>query len=128
MFSLVMRSLSFLLLLFLIACQAYAGPFLYTKSEFKGDEDGRKNDVNSVRLGYSLSLANLSPYAHFGVGINSPKGNDVFDGDEFRIAVIGVNAKPLQSFSVKTKFEKVFYHNDENDWKFEVKTQYNFSG
>tara|TARA_B100001989_G_C24541921_1_gene468133 strand:- start:1416 stop:1781 length:366 start_codon:yes stop_codon:yes gene_type:complete len=111
-------------LIALLSIGAIARPLIYTKHEFKGDEDGKTNDVNQLRLGYDIKLDNVTPWVHAGLGVKSPKGSDVFQGDDFTVLAVGATIKPLKSLTVKAKYETFSYDSDQRDWKFEVKTKY----
>lgn len=118
-----MKTLS-LLLVVLVSLNAQARPFVYTKSEFKGNEDGKTNDVNQIRVGLDTRLDNITPWVHAGLGVKSPRGEDLFQGDDFRVFAVGAKFVPMKPLVIKAKLESYIYNSSENDWKFEVKSKY----
>ena len=111
----------------LSATPAIAGPYVSTKSEFKGDEDGYSKTVHQARVGYGTKLSNgIKPYAEIGAGLSAPNGVEVFDGDSFTVAEVGASIPITESFSAKAKFEHKWGEDEARDWKFEVGTKYKF--
>ena len=110
-----------------LATPAMAGPYVSTKSEFKGDEEGYSKTVHQARFGYATKLSNgIKPYAEIGAGLSAPDGTEVFDGDRFTVAEVGASIPITESFSAKAKFEHKWGEDDARDWKFEVGTKYKF--
>ena len=110
-----------------LATPAMAGPYVSTKSEFKGDEEGYSKTVHQARLGYGWKLENgIKPYAELGGGLSAADGVEVFDGDRFTVGEVGASIPITESFSAKAKFEHKWGEDDARDWKFEVGTKYKF--
>ena len=110
-----------------LATPAMAGPYVSTKSEFKGDEEGYSKTVHQARVGYATKLSNgIKPYAELGAGLSAADGVEVFDGDRFTVAEVGASIPITESFSAKAKFEHKWGEDDARDWKFEVGTKYKF--
>ena len=110
-----------------LATPAMAGPYVSTKSEFKGDEEGYSKTVHQARVGYATKLSNgIKPYAELGAGLSAADGVEVFDGDRFTVAEVGASIPITESFSAKAKFEHKWGESDARDWKFEVGTKYKF--
>lgn len=110
-----------------LATPAFAGPYVSTKSEFKGDEDGYGKTVHQARVGYATKLDNgIKPYVEVGTGISAPDGTEIFDGDNFTVAEVGASIPITESFSAKAKFEHKWGEDSARDWKFEVGTKYKF--
>ena len=115
------------LALSVLATPAMAGPYVSTKSEFKGDEEGYSKTVHQARLGYGWKLDNgIKPYAELGGGLSAADGVEVFDGDRFTVAEVGASIPITESFSAKAKFEHKWGEDEARDWKFEVGTKYKF--
>ena len=97
-----MKAFAVALLGLAVTAPAMAGPYVSTKSEFKGDEDGYSNTVHQARIGYGTKLeSGIKPYIEVGASI------------------------PItESFSAKAKFEHKWGQDDARDWKFEVGTKY----
>lgn len=110
-----------------LATPALAGPYVSTKSEFKGDEEGYGKTVHQARVGYGTKLnGGIKPYVEIGRGISADDGVEVFDGDGFTVAEVGASFPVTESFSAKAKFEHKWAEDDARDWKFEVGTKYKF--
>ena len=63
-----------------VTAPAMAGPYVSTKSEFKGDEDGYSKTVHQARLGHGWKLDNgIGPYAELGGGLSAADGVAIFD-------------------------------------------------
>ncbi len=104
-----------------------AGPYVSTKSEFKGDEAGYSKTVHQARVGYGTKLSNgIKPYAEIGTGLSAADGVEIFDGDNFTVAEVGASIPITESFSAKAKFEHKWGEDEARDWKFEVGTKYKF--
>ena len=55
-----------------------AGPYVSTKSEFKGDEEGYSKTVHQARVGYATKLSNgIKPYVEVGGGLSAADGVEV---------------------------------------------------
>ena len=52
-----MKAFAVALLGLAITAPAMAGPYVSTKSEFKGDEDGYSKTVHQARLGYGWNVS-----------------------------------------------------------------------
>jgi hypothetical protein len=105
----------------LLSAPAFAKPYVSTKSEFKGDEDGYSKMVNQARIGTSFEVGSLKPYIEAGGGIVSPDGGDA---EGFQVIEVGNKFKVTDKFSAKAKFEHKWSPDSERDWKFEVGTKY----
>ena len=117
-----MKAFAVALLGLAVTAPAMAGPYVSTKSEFKGDEDGYSKTVHQARLGYGWKLDNgIKPYAELGGGLSAADGV-VFDGDSFTVAEVGASI-PITE---EAKFEHKWGQDDARDWKFEVGTKYKF--
>jgi hypothetical protein len=58
-----MKAFAVALLGLAVTAPAMAGPYVSTKSEFKGDEDGYSKTVHQSRIGYGTKLSNgIKPY------------------------------------------------------------------
>ena len=122
-----MKAFAVALLGLAVTAPAMAGPYVSTKSEFKGDEEGYDKTVHQARLGYGWKLDNgIKPYAELGGGLSAADGVEVFDGSKFTVAEVGASIPITESFSAKAKFEHKWGDNDARDWKFEVGTKYKF--
>ena len=122
-----MKAFAVALLGLAVTAPAIAGPYVSTKSEFKGDEEGYSKTVHQARVGYGTKLSNgIKPYAEIGAGLSAPDGTEVFDGDSFTVAEVGAAIPITESFSAKAQFEHKWGQDDARDWKFEVGTKYKF--
>ena len=122
-----MKAFAVALLGLAVTAPAMAGPYVSTKSEFKGDEDGYSKTVHQARVGYATKLSNgIKPYAELGAGLSAKDGVEVFDGDRFTVAEVGASVPITESFSAKAKFEHKWGEDEARDWKFEVGTKYKF--
>jgi hypothetical protein len=122
-----MKAFAVVLLALGVSTPAFAGPYVSTKSEFKGDEDGYSKTVHQARVGYGTKLSNgIKPYAEFGTGLSAADGVEIFDGDNFTVAEVGASIPITESFSAKAKFEHKWGEDEARDWKFEVGTKYKF--
>ena len=82
-----------------------AGPYVSTKSEFKGDEEGYVY-FHQGRLGYGWKLeSGIKPYVEVGGGLSAADGVEVFDGDTFTVAEVGASIPITEKLSAKAKFE-----------------------
>jgi len=122
-----MKAFAVVLLGLAVSAPAMAGPYVSTKSEFKGDEEGYSKTVHQGRFGYATKLSNgIKPYAELGAGLSAADGVEILDGDNFTVAEVGASIPITESFSAKAKFEHMWGENDARDWKFEVGTKYKF--
>ena len=122
-----MKAFAVVLLGLAVSAPAMAGPYVSTKSEFKGDEEGYSKTVHQAKIGYGTKLDNgIKPYVEVGAGLSAADGVEVFDGDSFTVAVVGASIPITESFSAKAKFEHMWGEDDARDWKFEVGTKYKF--
>ena len=106
----------------MVAAPALAGPYVSTKSEFKGSDSTYKETVNQARLGYDWKLGKLAPYVELGGGGKAPNGGDL---DGFVAAEVGTGIKLTDKLSAKAKFEALSFES-KTDWKVEVGTKYRF--
>ena len=106
----------------MVAAPALAGPYVSTKSEFKGSDSTYKETVNQARLGYDWKLGKLAPYVELGGGGKAPNGGDL---DGFVAAEVGTGIKLTDKLSAKAKFEALSF-DSKTDWKVEVGTKYRF--
>ena len=51
-----MKAFAVVLLALGVSAPAFAGPYVSTKSEFKGDEDGYSKAVNQARIGNTFDI------------------------------------------------------------------------
>ena len=105
----------------LLSAPAFANPYISTKSEFKGDEDGYSKMVNQARIGTSFEVGSLKPYIEAGGGIVTP---DEGDSEGFQVIEVGNKFKLTDKLSAKAKFEHKWSPDSERDWKFEIGTKY----
>ena len=106
----------------MVTAPALAGPYVMTKSEFKGTDSNYKSTVNQARLGYDTKVGILSPYVELGGGGNTADGGDT---KGFTAAEVGTGIKLSKKLSAKAKFEAINY-SAKTDWKVEVGTKYRF--
>lgn len=104
------------------AAPAVAGPYVSTKSEFKGTDDDYKSTVNQARLGYDWKKGSFAPYVEAGAGLKTPDGGA---SDEFLALEAGSSIKLTDSLSAGVKAEALVF-DASTDWKVEVKTKYRF--
>ena len=122
-----MKAFAVVLLGLAVTAPAMAGPYVSTKSEFKGDEEGYAKTVHQGRLGYGWKLeSGIKPYVEVGGGLSAPDGVEVFDGDTFTVAEVGASIPITEKLSAKAKFEHKWGEDEARDWKFEVGTKYKF--
>ena len=106
----------------MIAAPALAGPYVMTKSEFKGSDSEYKEMVNQARLGYETKVGKLTPYIEVGGGGKTPEGKDTTG---FVAAEVGTGVKITDKLSAKAKFEALSF-DTKTDWKVEIGTKYKF--
>ena len=100
-----MKAFAVVLLGLAVTAPAMAGPYVSTKSEFKGDEEGYAKTVHQGRLGYGWKLeSGIKPYVEVG-GLSAADGVEVFDGDTFTVAEVGASIPITEKLSAKAKFE-----------------------
>jgi len=117
-----MRLLKYLIVLIGFA-NCYGDPYLWTKSEFKGEDNGYQKAINNINLGYDWNIDSTRLFFQGGLGVESPRGEDLWRGDEFRYLEVGATLRPNKAMQIKAKFEDKFFSHD-SSWKFEVKTRY----
>ncbi len=118
-----MKAFAVALLGLVVTTPVLAGPYVSTKSEFKGDEDGYSKMSNQARIGTTFKVGSLKPYIEAGGGIVSPDGKDA---EGFQVIEVGSKFKLTDSLAAKAKFEHKWSPDSERDWKFEVGTKYKF--
>ena len=106
----------------LSAAPALAGPYVSTKTEFKGTDADYSSTVNQARLGYDWKMGDFTPYVELGGGLKSPDGGE---SDTFTAAELGTSIKLTQQLSAKLKAE-VLSFDDKDSWKVELSTKYRF--
>lgn len=107
----------------MMAAPALAGPYVETKSEFKGTDENYKGAKNQARIGYEWKLGKFSPYVEGGAGISSPDGGE---SEGFTVVEVGSKVKITDKFGAYGKFENFFEEDSTRDWKVEVGTKYKF--
>lgn len=105
-----------------MAAPALAGPYVMTKSEFKGSDDNYSGMQNQARLGYDAKVGKLTPYVELGGGLKTPDGGG---NDGFVAAEVGTGIKLTDKLSAKAKIEALGFESS-TDWKVEVGTKYRF--
>ena len=118
-----MKAFAVALLALGVSAPAFAGPYVSTKTEFKGDEDGYSKMVNQARIGNTFDIGLGKSYIEAGGGIVTP---DEGDSEGFQVAELGTKFKLTDSLAAKAKFEHKWSPDSERDWKFEVGTKYKF--
>ena len=106
----------------MMTAPALAGPYVMTKSEFKGTDDNYGGMQNQARLGYDTKVGKLSPYVEIGGGLKTPDGGS---NDGFVAAEVGTGIKLTDKLSAKAKIEALGFES-KTDWKVEVGTKYRF--
>ena len=106
-----------------LATPALAGPYVETKSEFKGVDEDFKGQVHQARVGYDWKEGNLTPYIEGGGGVVAPDGGDQ---ETFTALEVGTKVKLTDSFSAYGKWENIFQDDSTRDWKVELGTKYKF--
>lgn len=105
-----------------LATPALAGPYLETKSEFKGTDEDFSGQVHQARVGYDWKAGDLKPYIEGGGGYNIKDGGDTSD---FAVIELGTKVKLTDDLSAYVKGENYFFE-DSSKWKVEVGTKYRF--
>ena len=105
-----------------LATPALAGPYVETKSEFKGVDEDFKGQVHQGRVGYDWKEGNWAPYIEGGAGISTP---DAGDPESFTVVELGTKVKLTDDLSAYVKGEQFFF-DDESKWKVEIGTKYRF--
>ena len=118
-----MKAFAVALLALGVSAPAFAGPYVSTKTEFKGDEDGYSKMVNQARIGNTFDIGLGKSYIEAGGGIVSPDGKDA---EGFQVIEVGSKFKLTDSLAAKAKLEHKWEPDSERDWKFEVGTKYKF--
>ena len=106
-----------------LATPALAGPYVETKSEFKGTDEDFGSQVHQARVGYDWSMGIVKPYIETGAGTSIKDGGD---SSEFTVLELGSKIKLTDQFSAYGKVENKFQSDDTRDWKVEVGTKYRF--
>ncbi|BCU96692.1 MAG: hypothetical protein CM15mV13_1330 [uncultured marine virus] len=101
---------------------AIADPYVSTKTEFKGNEDGYSKMVNQARIGTTFKVGSLKPYIELVVVLYLQMVKD----EGFQVVELGTKFKLTDSLAAKAKFEHKWEPDSERDWKFEVGTKYKF--
>lgn len=122
-----MRSLALTVLGLAIATPSFAGQtYLRTTSEFKGNEDGYKKQVQEVRLGYADRLDDgIDGYIELGQGVVTKDGEDFLTGKSFTLVQVGARARVTEKFEVRPSVQNMWKNGDRN-WEFKVDTRYKF--
>ena len=107
----------------MMAAPALAGPYVETKSEFKGTDENYSKAVNQARIGYEWKLGKATTYIEGGAGVTSPDGGE---NETFTALELGGKLKVTDNFSAYSKFENLFQEDSTRDWKVEVGTKYKF--
>ena len=118
-----MKALAVGLLALGVSAPVLAGPYVSTKSEFKGDEDGYSKMSNQARIGNTFDIGLGKSYIEAGGGIVTP---DEGDSEGFQVIEVGNKFKLTDKFSAKAKFEHKWSPDSERDWKFELGTKFKF--
>ena len=106
-----------------LATPALAGPYVETKSEFKGTDEEYSKAVNQARVGYEFKAGAVTPYIEGGVGVTSPDGGE---NETFTALEVGTKLKISDKFGAYGKFENLFQEDSTRDWKVELGTKYKF--
>ena len=96
---------------------AIAGPYVSTKTEFKGNEDGYSKMGNQARIGTTFKVGSLKPYIEAGGGIVSPDGKEA-DTEWFVASGVGFPITDSVGAKASIKYET----NEGGDNKYEFKT------
>ena len=122
-----MRSLALTVLGLAIATPSFAGQtYLRTTSEFKGNEDGYKKQVQEVRLGYADRLDDgIDGYIELGQGVVTKDGEDFLTGKSFTLVQVGARARVTEKFEVRPSVQNMWKNGDRN-WEVKVDTRYKF--
>ena len=122
-----MRSLALTVLGLAIATPSFAGQtYLRTTSEFNGNEDGYKKQVQEVRLGYADRLDDgIDGFIELGQGVVTKDGEDFLTGKSFTLVQVGARARVTEKFEVRPSVQNMWKNGDRN-WEFKVDTRYKF--
>ena len=122
-----MKSLALTVLGLAIATPSFAGqPYIRTSSEFKGNEDGYKKQVQEVRLGYTDKLDDgIDGFIELGQGVVTKDGEDFLTGKSFTLVQVGARARVTEKFEVRPSVLNSFKDGDRN-WEVKVDTRYKF--
>ena len=110
-------------LLLSLSAPALAGPYVETKSEFKGTDEEYSGQSHQARIGYDWSLGITKPYIEVGAGTGAKDGAE---WNEFTVLEIGSSIKIADGLKAYGKWENKFQNDSTNDWKVEVGTKYYF--
>ena len=102
---------------------ALAGPYLETKSEFKGTDSDYSGQSHQARIGYDLKLGSSKPYIEVGAGNGAKDGED---WETFTVLELGTSVKLTDNLKGYVKWENKFQNDDTRDWKVEAGTKYYF--
>ena len=106
-----------------LATPAMAGPYVESKSEFKGTDEDFGKQVHQGRIGYEWKTGNFAPYIEGGAGVSVPDGGEQ---EGFTALELGSKVKITDNFSAYGKWENIFQEDSTRDWKVEVGTKYKF--
>ena len=122
-----MKSLALTVLGLAIATPAFAGqPYIRTSSEFKGNEDGYKKQVQEVRLGYADRLDDgIDGFIELGQGVVTKDGEDFLTGKSFTLVQVGARARVTDKFDIRPSVQNMWKDGDRN-WEVIVDTRYKF--
>jgi len=71
-----MKAFAVALLGLAISAPAIAGPYVESKSEFKGTDEEFGKQVHQGRVGYEWKTGNFAPYIEGGAGVSVPDGGE----------------------------------------------------
>ena len=122
-----MKSLALTVLGLAIATPSFAGQsYIRTSSEFRGNEDGYKKQVQEVRLGYADRLDDgIDGFIELGQGVVTKDGEDFLTGKSFTVVEVGARARVTEKFEVRPSVLNSFKNGDRN-WEVKVDTRYKF--
>ena len=118
-----MKAFAVALLGLAISVPAMAGPYVESKSEFKGTDEEFSKQVHQGRIGYEWKTGNFAPYIEGGAGVSVPDGGEQ---EGFTALELGSKVKITDNFSAYGKWENIFQDDSTRDWKVEVGTKYKF--
>ncbi len=122
-----MKSLALTVLGLAIATPSFAGQsYLKTSSEFKGNEDGYKKQVQQVTVGYSSILDDgITGFIELGQGVVTKDGEDFLTGKSFTVVEAGARARVTDKFDIRPSVQNMWKDGDRN-WEVKVDTRYKF--
>jgi hypothetical protein len=106
-----------------LATPALAGPYVETKSEFKGTDSDYSGQTHQVRVGHDWNLGGSKPYIEIGAGTGA---KDEAEWEEFTVLEIGTSVKLAEDLKGYVKWENKFQNDATRDWKVEAGTKYYF--